>query len=659
MTIRRQMVLLIALPTLAIYLLAAGLTAAYMHAEARRTIERDMTSLASDCASRFDGHLREAARIAETSARAMESAPGISDDEVYALLAKNVEQTELVYGSCMAFEPGARKAQGVLFAPYVCRNPGGLRRMNIDQSVYDWFRDPQFTWYAQPKSLGHGVWSDPYFDEGAGNILMSTYSAPFRTGGAFGGVNTVDIDLPRLRDTVGRAFDADLDFVILAADGRFVFHPDPSRIMSKTIFDLAKERGNAPLAELGRTMLAGRPGVGLIDQWDELREQIVSYAPIGSAKWVFACRVPESKVMADVRRRTAWGAGALALTLGLIVASIFVVSKRIAGPIAELRNRVREVASGNLDVRIEETGQAEEIGDLARGINQMTSNLRAHIDRLATESTRLDSTVTEIGAAARQQEASASAFGSASGQIAAAVQAISTTGKDLVRTMASVSENAAETAELAGVGRAGLKGMEAVMHDLDRATSSIAEKLGAIEERSQKITTVITTITKVADRTNILSINAAIEAEKAGTFGAGFLVIAREIQLLADETAAATLDIEQMVQQMQGAVSSGVTEMGRFADQVRCGVRDVASAGSHLTEIIDRVNRSTETFKQVNASMQAQSDGAQQISDAMGSLTAHARQTMRSVQEFGRASTDLQSAVVVLRRAATEFKLKG
>ncbi len=447
MTIRRQMVLLIALPTLAIYMLAAALTVAYMHSEARRTIERDMTRLASDCASRFDGHLREVARIAETSARAMESARGITDDEVYALLAKNVGQTELVYGSCMAFEPGARKAEGVLFAPYVCRDPGGLRRMNIDQSVYDWYRDPQFTWYAQPKSLGHGVWSDPYFDEGAGNILMSTYSAPFRAGGAFGGVNTVDIDLPRLRDTVGRAFDADLDFVILAADGKFVFHPDPSRIMSKTIFDLAKERGNAPLAELGRTMLAGGQGVGLIDQWDGLRQQIVSYAPIGSAKWVFACRAPESKVMADVRRRTAWGAGGLALTLGLIVASIFVVSKRIAGPIAELRNQVREVASGNLEVRIEETGRAEEIGDLARGINQMTSNLRAHIDRLATESIRLNSTATEISAATRQQEASASTFGAASSQIAAAVKEISATGKDLVRTMESVSENAAETAD--------------------------------------------------------------------------------------------------------------------------------------------------------------------------------------------------------------------
>jgi methyl-accepting chemotaxis protein WspA len=200
--------------------------------------------------------------------------------------------------------------------------------------------------------------------------------------------------------------------------------------------------------------------------------------------------------------------------------------------------------------------------------------------------------------------------------------------------------------------------MESVMADLDAGTRSIADKLGEINDRSQKITAVITTIAKVADQTNILSINAAIEAEKAGEFGAGFLVIAREIRRLADQTASATLDIEQMVQQMQSAVSSGVMEMDRFSDQVRRGVRDVATAGTQLTEIINRVNSSTDSFKQVNESMQSQSEGAHQISDAMTSLVGTAKQTSQSAQEFGRAAADLQSAIATLREAVSQFKLR-
>lgn len=148
------------------------------------------------------------------------------------------------------------------------------------------------------------------------------------------------------------------------------------------------------------------------------------------------------------------------------------------------------------------------------------------------------------------------------------------------------------------------------------------------------------------------------EAEKAGEFGMGFLVIAREIRRLADQTASATLDIDETVQRMQSAVSTGLMEVDRFSDEMRWGVRTVASAGTTLAEIIDRGNRSTESFKLVSESMQAQSEGAAQISEAMTSLTSNAQQTMQSVQESGRAAADLQSAIGVLEVAVSQFKLR-
>ncbi len=385
MSIRRQMMVLIALPTLVIYVLVVGLTAVYVHRESRREVERDMSRLASSYAARFDGGLRKAAVIAEATAAMMETVQEVSDEEVYAILARNVGHTDLVYGACMAFEPGRRRPGGELFAPYVCRAAEGLRHMNIDESVYDWYRDPAYTWYSQPKALGRGVWSEPYFDEGAGNILMTTYSAPFRRGNAFGGVNTVDIDLPRLRETVGREFEDGLDFVILNTDGRFVFDPDPTRIMGPTIFERAEADGNAQLAALARRMLSGAPGLGAIDRWDAPGRTLVFYAPIPSTGWVFASRLPEAVVLADVRARTAWSAAALALALALTIGSISLVSRRIARPISRLRDKVAEVAAGDLEARIEDPGGADEIRTLARAFNDMTAELRAHIERLAAE----------------------------------------------------------------------------------------------------------------------------------------------------------------------------------------------------------------------------------------------------------------------------------
>src|SRR5688572_8597194 len=257
MSIRRQMILLIVLPTLAIYVVILGLTTLHNYRESKRAVQRSMTQLADSYASRLDGHLREVAQIAQTNAGLMATIDTLADEKIYQQLQSDVTRSPFVYGAAMAFEPGTIKPGGSLFAPYVCRDGEGFRRVNIDESVYDWYRDPRYTWFTRPKAVGRGVWSEPYFDEGAGNILMATFSAPFTFRGSFGGVCTVDIDLPRLQNTVGRDFEQDLDFVIFTGDGRFVYDPQSSRIMNKTIFDVAKENNQPELAALGQRMLQG------------------------------------------------------------------------------------------------------------------------------------------------------------------------------------------------------------------------------------------------------------------------------------------------------------------------------------------------------------------------------------------------------------------
>src|SRR5262249_60013641 len=128
--------------------------------------------------------------------------------------------------------------------------------------------------------------------------------------------------------------------------------------------------------------------------------------------------------------------------------------------------------------------------------------------------------------------------------------------------MNEVNHVSEETANLAGSGQASIGRMESTMRQIMEASSSITSKLAVLSEKTTNINSVVTTITKVADQTNLLSLNAAIEAEKAGEYGRGFAVVAREIRRLADQTAVATLDIEHMVKEMQAAVSAGVTGLG-------------------------------------------------------------------------------------------------
>src|SRR5262249_30419983 len=168
---------------------------------------------------------------------------------------------------------------------------------------------------------------------------------------------------------------------------------------------------------------------------------------------------------------------------------------------------------------------------------------------------------------------------------------------------------------------------------------------------------VVTTITKVADQTNLLSINAAIEAEKAGEYGRGFLVVAREIRRLADQTAVATLDIENMVRLMHDAVSAGVMQMDKFSEEVRSGVGKVAELNSQTERIIAEVGGLSERFRLVNEGMRSQAVGADQIKEAMGRVSAGARQTAASLEEFNKATSNLRQSVELLNQEVAQFTI--
>src|SRR6185369_918592 len=169
--------------------------------------------------------------------------------------------------------------------------------------------------------------------------------------------------------------------------------------------------------------------------------------------------------------------------------------------------------------------------------------------------------------------------------------------------MGEVFTAAEESAALAGQGQAGLTRMEATMHQVMEASSSINNKLAVLNEKAGHITHVVTTITKVADQTNLLSLNAAIEAEKAGEYGRGFAVVATEIRRLADQTAVATLDIEKIVKEIQSAVTAGVMGMDKFSEEVRRGMQEVQHAGQQLTSIIQQVQALPPRFIAVTEGM--------------------------------------------------------
>ena len=268
---------------------------------------------------------------------------------------------------------------------------------------------------------------------------------------------------------------------------------------------------------------------------------------------------------------------------------------------------------------------------------------------VADLSIHLTSSATQVASSAVHQQSSVATLMASSNQIAAAAKEISATSQELLRAMGEIAEAAERTARLARDGRQGIKGVETSMQGLSSASGSISAKLSTIRSKASRINSVVTAITKVADQTNLLSLNASIEAEKAGEAGAGFAVVAREIRRLADQSAQATLDIEQIVEEMQEAVASGVDEIRSFSDAVQGGIGAAEAMRGQFGEIIERVESMAPRYETVQQGMQNQSVGAKQISDAMWQLTETARQASDSVNDLNEVSRQLHEAVRILK----------
>ena len=359
-------------------------------------------------------------------------------------------------------------------------------------------------------------------------------------------------------------------------------------------------------------------------------------------------------------------AGALIIFLSVLLAAV--LARRLTAPLELTTSLAQKIATGDIQQAREDlAGTAstrviqagDETGKLLQAFQAMTGNLDSLIGQVHRSGIQVTTSATEIAASARELEATVAQQAASTTEVTATSREISATADELAQTMDGVNESLNETIGMAQEGRSDLSRMETAMRELVKATSSISSKLTVINDRANRISHVVTTINKISDQTNLLSLNAAIEAEKAGEFGRGFSVVAREISRLADQTAIATQDIQQVVSEMQTSVASGVMEMDKFNDEVRRGVETMAAQSGQLAQIIDQVRIHGPQFTAVKDGMYGQSQGAQQISEAMGQLSLAAEQTKASLHEFKLATEQLNEAIAGLQSEVSRFKISS
>ncbi|MEJ5365774.1 MAG: methyl-accepting chemotaxis protein [Desulfosoma sp.] len=432
----------------------------------------------------------------------------------------------------------------------------------------------------------------------------------------------------------------------------------PSRFLSEG--EILKKKVET---EAVRRALTGQ--TGHITAMDYRGQEVLSvFGPVGLKEtlsadfdWVLLVEMDAAEAFSAVRQ-SALRYGLLTVFLVVCaVAAGFLTARAIVSPLRRLRAVIADVAQGNLSVSIEETLRADEVGDLMRGFGAMLDSLKGQTRQIVGGVNDLAASISQISATAAQLAASSAETATSISEITATVEEVRQTARlshDKAKQVAQRSETLAQTShEGRQVTDDVLKGLQRIREEME----FVAENVMRLSEQGQSIGDIIDVVRDLADQVNLLSVNAAIEAAKAGDHGKGFAVVAQEMRSLADQSKEATEQVKQILSEIQKATGGAVMAIERGTKAVAAGLDLGQRAGDAIGRLAQGVEEASDSALQIASSSQEQLVGMEQVVLAVQNIREAGVQNTEAARQLEAAVRDLERLSRTLTEIASRLRV--
>ncbi len=668
-------------------------------AQFEQVIEQRLTSLAQTQVSQIQRELEAPLLIAGGLVRvnALLGTPGadgqprlsVSREQLISLIKENVEQNPKILGTYIGWEKNALDHND---AAYIGTSVVGIDATN-GRFLPWWFRNDDGTLgldklvdVDDQKTLSTGVRASEYYlcsketkkacvidpapyKVGDKIVMLASFIEPIMLNGAFQGIVGADLSVNFIQEMLlganQKLYSGAGQMALIGGNGRIVaYTQDPSKFGEK-VSDILDAEQTANLANLKR----GEVTYSV----NKDKNRIELYLPFGigqtDARWTLMLQLPLNAVMADLqklqadleaqRKSDTFGmamVGLLIAGLGLLV--IWLVGHGIARPLKQMVAMLNDIAQGEGDLtRRLSSDRSDELGSIAKGFNTFLAKLQAMITQVvasvqsvsdSSEHTADIAIRTNIGIQKQMAEID---------QVATAVQEMTATAQDVAR-------NATQAAQAAShADQAASQGMQ-IVRDTSNSIGVLAVEIGkavdvvqTLAKDSENINAILTAIRGIAEQTNLLALNAAIEAARAGEQGRGFAVVADEVRNLAQKTQKATEEIQSMIQQLQQGTRDVVRVMEDSQNRTDESVQHAAKAAEALETITQAVSVINDMNTQIASAAEEQSAVADDINRNVINIGQVANEVAGGADESSSASADLTKLAEQQRRLINQFKV--
>jgi len=344
------------------------------------------------------------------------------------------------------------------------------------------------------------------------------------------------------------------------------------------------------------------------------------------------------------------------LAVLLLILTVIVLTQVVSKPLKELSVLSIRIGNGDLTTGIRQVSHNDEVGSLFQTFRTMTDNIRTMVKENKESVNLLSSASSEILAAATQVASSSVETATAVSQTTSTVEEVRQISESSSAKAKAVADNAQKTIEIAQNGKKAVESLVEVMNNIRERVESIAESVVRLSEQGQAIGEIIASVNDIADQSNLLSVNAAIEAAKAGEYGKGFGVVAQEIKGLAEQSRQATTKVRAILLDVQKGTSAAVmaTEQGNKA--VEIGVRQSREAGESIRVLADSVTEAAQAAVQIAASNQQQMAGISQVTTAMENIKQGSTQTAASTKQAEMAARNLNELAQKIKQMMEHYQ---